>query len=239
MGRGRFSLFSHLIPPLWPARSPQPKRRAASQCNGARFFSCRVATALPSRQRVSTYLTPGPVPTFQWPAAGIPVHWVTLSPPCTHTVSHPIVGCPPTFPAGHFGFKEACTQLGGVQVAPHDCLSTRHLRGPMARRGDRHGALSNMQCSHFFIRLHIFRGGARGIRDFQVPASDGESALCAHLCVLSVTIEARRSKHMGWLDKGPRHLHWILRKSVESGRPRKCWAVNRRLRSWKTRAFEA
>lgn len=54
--------------------------------------------------------------------------------------------------------------------------------GPMAWCRDTLRALSNMQCSHFFIRLHISGAGSawhgiawHSIRDSKVPASDGKS----------------------------------------------------------------
>lgn len=117
MGRGRFSPFSYLILSL-PARCPQPKHRAASQRDGASFFSCRVTTG-PSFAPARQHLLGAPVPTFQWPAAGIPVDWSRSPPAQTHTNAHrayhPIVGSPPHpfhFPSRHFWFQGDVHPIG-------------------------------------------------------------------------------------------------------------------------------
>lgn len=154
-----------LCPPAVPSRNIAPHRNAMGPDSSAaglrRPFLRASASAL-------TWAPGSDIPVARGRHSG---RLVAVSPcPKTHT-QHDILlwalsSLPSIFQAGIFGFKETCIQLGGGEAAPHDCLSTRLPGGPMARRRDTPGALSNMQCSHFFIRMHI--SGAAGGMAYEI-----------------------------------------------------------------------
>lgn len=129
-----FFSFLHCCPtpacPLAPAETPSARHH---KCNGARFLSCRVSNGpsiAPARQHLlDSPVRPehssgprevhsGPIGLFSFPL-----------PTMCRVSPHPIAASlvppfPPPLLSRHFGFKEACTQLGAGEVAPHDCLST-------------------------------------------------------------------------------------------------------------------
>lgn len=122
-------------------------------------------------------------------------------------------------PQQAFWFQgKTCTQLGAGEVAPHDCLSTRHLRGPMARRRGTHGALSNNACSHLFIRLHISGAGAMAHEISRFRQVTGSTYGCVWMCVcmLECHDDAQQgtAQHRTGMMRGHGISALILRKSV-------------------------
>lgn len=126
-----YSFFTPCVPTRSsPAETSVARHR---RCNGARFLSCRVSNG-PFHRASASALTPpsrhssGPRAVHSGPIGPMVAR---LLPPSPFPFSHPQQA---------FWFQgKTCTQLGAGEVAPHDCLSTRHLRGPMARRGGTHG----------------------------------------------------------------------------------------------------
>lgn len=104
--------------PLSPAETSS---RGIADAMGPDFSAAGFRPALPSRQRVSTYLTCPPVPTFQWPAGGrcIPVQWPLVF-PCSKN-SYPLLSRPVSSLPSPF----TCQQAFGFQGDVHPIGSRR------------------------------------------------------------------------------------------------------------------
>lgn len=176
-----FSFLSHsfLHPlrahPLSPAETPS---RGTANAMGPDSSAAGFRTALPSRQRVSTYLTP-PSRHSSGPRA---VHSGPIGPIVARLL--PPFPFPFPLPSRHFGFKERrAPNWEPAKSRRMIVYHTRHLGGPMARRGGTHGALANNACSHLFIRLHISGAGGVAYEISRFRQVTGSTCVCVYVSV--------------------------------------------------------
>ena len=260
-------VVSHLfLTPLTPAACPLSPAETSRGIANAMEPDFSAAGGRPFHRASASALTATPVPNIPMARGGhsgplvsfFPLHTIQLSPPIVDRLLPPF----PFFPAGI---------LVSRRCAPNwvPAKSRRMIvYQPVTCAAQWHGAEARMVPCPICMQplLHpaaYFRGGAHGIRGFQVPASDGEVRMCACVCIcvfLSVTMKAQQSASHGHMTRG----HGICTdtyygsrlgskaggKAKPGGRPRNCfpdregkasgfgWSI-RCLRSWKTRAFEA